>query len=112
MSLPPLKGLGPVYEPEDLHVGMLVSVFRDRPRRFTQARIERAHRCIYPRGSGSIDRRSCESSDGGEVTDECELFAGYCTHVRFRNGVRAVVMPYAVQPPNAIELLGKLAENS
>lgn len=116
-------GLAPFYSLDDLSPGMPVQIVlypgTTKRARLRRAVVERAHYAYYM-GTGSIDRTDCWSTDDGPVTDRCELSSYHsshgrrsCVHVKYRNGVRAVIHICHIRPLNsAVIELGKLAEET
>ena len=112
-SIGPGGALSPFYALSDLLAGMKVQVVREHNRAPAHAVIERAHAVDTCGQQGSVYRERCTSSDGGEVTEACELFRP-CVHLRYRNGVRATANCLAFIRPldSAVLQLAKLAEVS
>ncbi|HET6497216.1 MAG TPA: hypothetical protein VFH61_17855 [Thermoleophilia bacterium] len=116
-------GLAPFFTPEQLAPGMKVQIVptpgSSNRRRLKQATITRSHFAYYT-GSGSIDRKDCWSTDDGPVTKHCELTGFHdsrswrvCVHVKYRNGVQAVIHLSSVRPQNSAVLqLAEIVEDA
>jgi hypothetical protein len=133
-------GLSPVFTRHDLHAGKEVQIVREQGRKLTRAVIERVHECwtdylmidqddphgiklTQTRGyyHGLRDYKATQimwklTDDATQVTEKCDSgskdYERTCVHVRYRNGVRAVVdcLAYVRPLDSAIEQLAKVLD--
>lgn len=101
------------FKHDDLKAGMEVQIARGRGLSPAKAVITRAHRVTYDK-SGSIRPEDCTSDDGLPFGANCrwhgvnDQWAG-CVHVRYRNGVTAIMDCTAmIRPMN--NAIGRLAD--
>ena len=99
--------LAPVFNRDDLHVGQEVQIVREQGRKLSRAIIERVHRVSTNGQQGSVHSELCTSDDGKPLSKECSVFSSrVCAHVRYRNGVRAVIDVLAfIRPSNSRTLV-------
>jgi hypothetical protein len=103
--------LAPFFTREQLRAGQKVQIIPSNgDHKLKRATITRVHAVDTHGQQGTIYREKCSSSDGGEITEDCTVFDHACIHVRYGNGVRAVIRTLAlVRPANsAVDQLGAL----
>jgi hypothetical protein len=133
-------GLSPVFERDDLRVGMAVQIVREQGRKLSRAVIERIHGCwsdyrpvsyqdpnsrrwgqskgYYKHGSYSKEYVPTHymwtlTDDGEPLHKDCrQTHSKTCVHVRYGNGVRAVIdcLAYVRPLDSAIEQLARVLE--